>query len=206
MKKNIFILLFMFSCLSAQTITVNNINDNAQDKKIKIKISKKNRQKISAAISTVGEVFVAIATQVLHNAAQQAVNNLVASVLTKADQIVQIEENYSKSPELLQTKIQAINSVMEEFVEIVYMLITSENDKLIIEDRFVVLNQLKNLKTKKERLDWLSEKILDNTFVQLFLSEALNYIDAYLHKLVDELMNNLREILLVKDLNENIKK
>ncbi|KKP24289.1 MAG: hypothetical protein SZ59_C0002G0135 [candidate division TM6 bacterium GW2011_GWF2_28_16] len=213
MKKYILILYFIFNSLYAQENSIiaqnccdnNNVNNNNKFK-INIKISKKNKKKIAEALSSVGNVLTVIAYQVLHDAAQTAVNNLIAGALNKAAEIVQVEKAYSKSPELIQTKVQAINSIMEEFVEIIYNLITTESDKIITEQKFVILNQLKNLKTKKDRLDWLASNILDNAFVQLFLSEALDYIDAYLHKMVDHLMNNLREILLIKDVSENVNK
>ncbi len=215
MKKNNFLLMLIitFLSLNSQGVTdftsveiipknkekiISTENSNVETKEEvinRLRLSKKRKEKVAAAFWGLVNAFSAIAQASTGNP-QEAIPNFVGAALNTAAQIAQIEANYAKAPNLFFNYDKLVANLMEDFVEIIYNLISTD-DRLITESDFILLSELKKIKFHDARLEWLAEKILDGEFVQAFLNEALDYLSFYLHKKIDNLITYLKETLLL---------
>ncbi len=157
---------------------------------------KKKKEKVAAIFWGLANAATSLA-QAVGGKPKEGITNFVGAVFGTAAQIAQIEANYKNNPELVPLKSHLIFNLMLNMTESLYEIISSDNSINTSLSRFPTLKELSLIAAYAERAAWVANKILDNSFVQSILKESLDYLEVYLHEQVDEVMDYLKEKLLV---------
>ncbi|MBD3273567.1 hypothetical protein GF385_04440 [Candidatus Dependentiae bacterium] len=169
------------------------------------KNKKKKKEKAAAIFWGLANAVSSIA-QAANGNPREGVANFVGTVFNTAAQIAQIEANYTKeAKESQDLRSYLIFNPMTNMVEALYSIMESDVSRDDNLSRFPNLKELSLLSEYAQRISWIANKILNNSFVQVFLEEVLDYLEVYLHDQVDELIVCLREKLLIKNSNKNEK-
>ena len=157
---------------------------------------KKKKEKVAAIFWGLANAATSLAQAVGGNP-KEGITNFVGAVFGTAAQIAQIEADYKNNPEFVPLKSHIVFNLMLNMTESLYEIISSEDSRNTSLSRFPTLKELSLITVYAERAVWVANKILDNTFVQVVLKESLDYLEAYLHDQVDEVIEYLKGKLLV---------
>ena len=133
----------------------------------------------------------------------EGITNFIANIFNTAAQISQIEANHARNPEFIPLRKQLVFSLLVNIVESLYNNLQEDKGRFFGVADYPLLKELSSISESVERISWLSEKILENGFVQSFLDEALDFLEYFLHQKADDFMDFLRERLLIKDKGDN---
>ena len=160
------------------------------------KNSKKKKEKAAAIFYGLANAATSLA-QAVGGKPKEGVTNFIGAIFGAAAQIAQIEANYEKNFDHTLFKNPIFFDLMVNMTESLYEIISVDHSRNTSLSRFPTLKELSARAVYAQRVSWVADKVLDNTFVQGILKESLDYLEIYLHEQVDEAMQFLKEKLLV---------
>lgn len=181
---------------------------NLEGTEIEIKSNRRKKKEKAAAIfwglaNAVASIAQAASASGNNENPAEGVTNFIANIFNTAAQISQIEANHSKNPELVPLRNQLVFGLLVNIVESLHFALEDDKGRFLGLNTYPLLMELSNIVGKMERVSWISSKILENGFVQNFINESLDFMEYFLHKKVDDLVDFLRSNLLIKDRNDN---